>query len=91
VLFAVAAFGIATFCLTLRCSVAVTRMRELPRWLRFLPLALFLLASSASLLRAFGIPQVAIAVALPLNLAVVLLALREIRQRRHRRAVGPDA
>ncbi|KUL42829.1 hypothetical protein [Streptomyces regalis] len=81
---AVAAFGIAFFCLTLWCSVTVARMRELPTWRRFLPLALFLIAAGASLLRAFDIPEVANAIAFPMNLAVVLLALREIRGRRHR-------
>lgn len=81
---AVAAFGIAFFCLTLWCSVTVARMRDLPAWRRFLPLALFLIAAGASALRAFDIPEVANAIAFPLNLAVVLLALREIRNRRQR-------
>ncbi|MFG2480685.1 hypothetical protein [Streptomyces fagopyri] len=88
---AAAVFGIALFCLTLWCSVTVVRMRELPRWRRLLPLSLFLLAAAASLLRAFDIPQVANAVAFPLNLAVVLLSLREIRERRHRREVDRAA
>ncbi|WP_406175756.1 hypothetical protein [Streptomyces sp. NBC_00996] len=48
-----------------------------------MPLALFLIAAGASLLRAVDIPEVANAIAFPLNLAVVLLPLREIRSRRH--------
>ncbi|MEU9456699.1 hypothetical protein [Streptomyces sp. NPDC048277] len=78
----VVAFGLAFFCLTLWCAVAVARIRELPAWRRFLPLALFLIAAGASLLRAFHIPEVANAIAFPLNLAVVVLSLREIRIRR---------
>ncbi|MET9582653.1 hypothetical protein ABZY10_05960, partial [Streptomyces sp. NPDC006539] len=78
----VAAFGIVFFCLTLWCSVTVARMRDLPTWRRFLPLTLFLIAAGASLLRAVDIPEVANAVAFPLNLAVVLLSLREFRSRR---------
>lgn len=89
---AVAAFGIAFFCLTLWCSVTVARMRDIPTWRRFLPLGLFLTAAGASLLRAFDIPEVADAVAVPLNLAVVLLPLREIRGRRqHRQEAGRPA
>ncbi|MCZ4604347.1 hypothetical protein O3S80_11385 [Streptomyces sp. Lzd4kr] len=88
----VAAFGIAFFCLTLWCSVTVARMRDLPTWRRFLPLALFLIAAGASLLRAVDIPEVAGAIAFPLNLAAVLLSLREIRGRRqHRQEVGRSA
>ncbi|MCI3276737.1 hypothetical protein [Streptomyces cylindrosporus] len=83
-LLAVAAFGIAFFCLTLWCAVTVARMRDLPTWRRFLPLALFLIAAGASLLRAFDIPEVANAIAVPLNLAVVVLSLGEIRNRRRR-------
>ncbi|RMB82839.1 hypothetical protein CTZ28_27765 [Streptomyces shenzhenensis] len=83
---AVAAFGVAFFCFTLWCSVTVARMRDLPPWRRFLPLALFLIAAGASLLRAIDIPEVANAIAFPLNLAVVLLSLREIRS--HRRHTG---
>lgn len=82
---AVLVLGIVFFCLTLGCSIAVARMRDIPAWRRFLPLCLFLLANGASLLRAFGIPQVADAVAFPLNLAAVLLSLGEFRGRRLRR------
>ncbi|WP_255311194.1 hypothetical protein [Streptomyces viridosporus] len=89
-LLAVAAFGIAFFCLALWCSVTVARMRDLPPWRRFLPLSLLLVATGASLLRSVDIPQVADAVAFPLNLTAVLLSLKEIRGRRHRReAVRP--
>ncbi|MFJ4790765.1 hypothetical protein [Streptomyces sp. NPDC088794] len=79
---AVAACGLAFFCLTLWCAVTVARMRDLSAWRRFLPLALFLIAAGASLLRAFDIPEAANAIAFPLNLAVVVLSLREIRIRR---------
>ena len=85
---AVLAFGIAFFCFTLWCSVTVAGIRDIPTWRRFLPLCLFLLAAGASLLRAFDIPEVANAVASPLNLAVVLLSLGEMRGRRRRREAG---
>jgi hypothetical protein len=85
---AVIVFGIAFFCFTLWCSVTVARMRDIPRWRRFLPIGLFLLAAGASLLRAFDIPEVANAVASPLNLAVVLLSLAEMRGRQRRREAG---
>ncbi|MDX3758026.1 hypothetical protein [Streptomyces sp. AK02-04a] len=81
-LLAVAAFGITFFCLTLWCAVTVARMRDLPTRRRSLPLAFFLIAAGASLLRAFDIPEVANAIAFPLNLAVVVLSLREIRSYR---------
>ncbi|MFK4106464.1 hypothetical protein ACI2L1_41745 [Streptomyces sp. NPDC019531] len=87
---AVIAFGIAFFCLTLWCSVTVARIRDIPTWRRFLPISLFLIAAAASLLRAFDIPEVANAIAFPLNLAVVLLSFREIRGNRRRRELGPS-
>ncbi|MCM1974155.1 hypothetical protein [Streptomyces sp. G1] len=83
---AVAALGITIFCLALRLAVTVVRMRDLPVWRRYLPLALFLIADAASLLRAFGIPQIAEAIAFPCNLVGLVLALREIRARRGIRA-----
>ncbi|MFG2868855.1 hypothetical protein ACGFZH_11185 [Streptomyces zaomyceticus] len=49
-----------------------------------LPLALFLTALAASLLRGAGIPQIAAAIAFPLNLAALILAITEIRTHRHR-------
>jgi hypothetical protein len=82
----VAAFGIGMFCLVLWCSITVARMRDIPPWRRFLPLAFFLLAGGASLLRAFDVPQVADVIAFPLNVAAVIVSLREISQRRRRRA-----
>ncbi|WP_432193986.1 hypothetical protein [Streptomyces sp. bgisy027] len=88
---AVVAFGVAFFCLTLWCSVAVARMQELPVWRRLLPLALFLIAASASLLRAFDMPAVANTIAFPLNLAVVILSLGEMSSRRRRRVAGSPA
>ncbi|GLW50173.1 hypothetical protein Stsp02_58340 [Streptomyces sp. NBRC 14336] len=83
---AVAALGITIFCLALRLTVIVARTRDLPAWRRYLPLALLLIAGAASLLRAFGIPQIAEAVSFPFNLAAVVLALREVRARRGMRA-----
>ncbi|WP_338675164.1 hypothetical protein V1460_20885 [Streptomyces sp. SCSIO 30461] len=62
--------------------MTVARFRELPAWRRFLPLALFLTALAASLLRGFGIPQIAAAVAFPLNLAALAIAITEIRAHR---------
>ncbi|MFE5191120.1 hypothetical protein [Streptomyces sp. NPDC056628] len=88
---AVIAFGIVFFCLTLWCSVTVARMRDIPTWRRFLPFSLFLIAAAASLLRAFDIPAVANAVAFPLNLAVVLLSIREIRGSRRRHELSYSA
>ncbi|MFG3657580.1 hypothetical protein [Streptomyces sp. NPDC047706] len=66
-------------------------MRELPLWRRFLPLTLLLTAAGASFLRAFGIPEVANAIAFPMNLAVLVLALKEIRGQRHRHEAGRPA
>ncbi|MFG2754970.1 hypothetical protein [Streptomyces wuyuanensis] len=90
-LLAVVAFGIAFFCLTLWCSVAVARLRDLPLWRRLLPLSLLLVSTAASLLRAFGVPEVANAVAFPLNLAVVLLSFGEILAGRRRRETARQA
>ncbi|WP_240797870.1 hypothetical protein [Streptomyces sp. F001] len=87
---AVIASGIAFLCLTLWCSITVTRIRDIPTWRRFLPISLFLIAAAASLLRAFGVAGVADAFSFPLNLAVVLLSLREIRGSRRRREVDPS-
>lgn len=81
-LIAIAAVGLTVFALTLWCSVTVARMRHLPAWRRYLPLCLFLLSLTASALRAVGIPDIANAVAFPLNLAVIALSVREIRARR---------
>ncbi|WP_240450089.1 hypothetical protein [Streptomyces sp. S1] len=88
VLVLVALGGIAVFGSLVLCTVTVARMRELPVWRRFLPPALFLLALAASLLRSVGVREVADAVAFPLNLAAVLLSVREIRARRLRNAAG---
>ncbi|MGW4747150.1 hypothetical protein ACWEPR_20330 [Streptomyces sp. NPDC004290] len=85
-LFAVAAFGIALFAVILWCAVLVLRMEDLPRWRRGFPLACLLLSASASALRAVDVPEVAAAVAFPLNLAAVVVALSEIRAARRRRA-----
>ncbi|MFB7327530.1 hypothetical protein [Streptomyces sp. NPDC056190] len=87
-LIAIAAVGITVFCLTLWCSLTVARMQDLPAWRRYLPLSLFLIALSASLLRAFDIPQIANAIAFPLNLAVVVTSLSEIRARQSRNRAG---
>ncbi|MEU9983531.1 hypothetical protein [Streptomyces sp. NPDC050856] len=83
-LFAVAAIGIAVFALTLWCSVTVARIKDLPWWRRYLPLALFFASNIASALRAFDIPEVANAVAFPLNVGIVVVALTEMRAARQR-------
>ncbi|CAL9424358.1 hypothetical protein SUDANB58_01914 [Streptomyces sp. enrichment culture] len=86
-LLAVAALGIALFALTLWGSVTVFRMQDIPWWRRCLPLALLLVSTLASLLRAFGLPEVANAAAFPFNAAAIVVALMEIRAARQRR--GP--
>ncbi|MEI5595845.1 hypothetical protein [Streptomyces brasiliscabiei] len=90
-LIAIAALGITVFCLTLWSSVTVARMQGIPAWRRYLPLSLFLIAGGASLLRAFGIPEIANAVAFPFNLAAILLSLREIRAQRAKSRVSHPA
>ncbi|MER6975871.1 hypothetical protein [Streptomyces carpinensis] len=87
-LIAIAAVGITVFGLTLWCSLTVARMRHLPAWRRCLPLSLFLIALSASLLRAFDVPQIANAIAFPLNLAAIVTSLHEIRARQSRDRAG---
>ncbi|MFC8493343.1 hypothetical protein ACFUJU_21600 [Streptomyces sp. NPDC057235] len=78
--------AVAVFGSLVLCTVTVARMRELPPWRRFLPLCLFLVALTASLLRAVDVREIADAVAFPLNVAAVLLSVREIRARRRRNA-----
>lgn len=90
-LFAVAAVGITAFCLVLRWSLMVARMRDLPAWRRCLPLVLLLTAPGASLLRAVDIPQAADAVAFPLNLAALTTSRLEIRAHRRRNPTAPPA
>lgn len=85
-LFVIALLGIAVFGALLWCTVTVARMRDLPAWRRFLPLALFLISLGASLLRAFDMPAVANAISFPLNVAVLILCVREIRAHRRRKA-----
>ncbi|MFF4761099.1 hypothetical protein [Streptomyces sp. NPDC001292] len=87
-LIAIAVVGITVFCLTLWCSLTVARMRNLPAWRRYLPLSLFLIALGASLLRAFDLPQIANAIAFPLNLAALVTSLHEIRTRQSRNRAG---
>ncbi|MEW1675324.1 hypothetical protein AB0O47_19050 [Streptomyces noursei] len=88
-LIAIAAVGITVFCLTLWYSLTVARMPNLPTWRRYLPLTLLLIALGASLLRPLDMPQIANAIAFPLNLTAIVLALREIRIQRGRNRVGP--
>ncbi|MEU3206515.1 hypothetical protein ABZ702_22115 [Streptomyces cyaneofuscatus] len=76
--------ALALFGALLWCAVTVARFRELPTRRRFLPLALFLTVLAASILRGAGIPQIAAAIAFPLNLAALILAITEIRTHRHR-------
>lgn len=90
-LIAIAAVGVTVFFLTLWCSLTVARMRDLPAWRRYLPLALFLISNGASALRAFDIPQTANAIAFPLTLAAIVLSLHEIRTRRGRNRAGLPA
>ncbi|MEH0542339.1 hypothetical protein QA802_04350 [Streptomyces sp. B21-105] len=90
-LIAIAALGITVFCLTLWSSVTVARIHGIPAWRRYLPLTLFLIAGGASLLRAFGIPEIANTVAFPFNLAAILLSLREIRAQRAKSRVSLPA
>ncbi|MEU4492930.1 hypothetical protein AB0F96_05580 [Streptomyces sp. NPDC023998] len=87
-LLAVAVIGIALFSFTLWCSITVIRIHDIPAWRRFLPLFLFVISLGASALRAFDIPEVANAIAFPLNLAVIVLSLREIHARRRRSEAG---
>ncbi|MFF9128283.1 hypothetical protein ACF09J_34345 [Streptomyces sp. NPDC014889] len=87
-LIATAAVGVTVFCLTLWGSLTVARMRNLPASRRYLPVSLFLIALGASLLRAFGIDQIASAIAFPFTLAAIVLSLREIRTRRSRDRAG---
>ncbi|MFI1657229.1 hypothetical protein ACH4ZU_20300 [Streptomyces sp. NPDC020472] len=84
-LFAVAAIGIAVFGFTLWCSVTVARIKDLPRWRRYLPFALFFASNIASALRTFDLPEAANAVAFPLNALLVVVALAEMRASRQRR------
>ncbi|MFE7187054.1 hypothetical protein [Streptomyces erythrochromogenes] len=90
-LFALALLGIAVLGTLLWCTVTVARIRDIPAWRRALPLTLLLLSLAASLLRAFDIPAVANAVAFPLNLAAIILSVREIRARRSRCATPRSA
>ncbi|MFC8293371.1 hypothetical protein ACFUJ0_28980 [Streptomyces sp. NPDC057242] len=82
----IALSAVAVFGSLVLCTVTVARMQELPPWRRFLPLGLFLVALTASLLRAVDVREIADAVAFPLNAAAVLLSVREIRARRRRNA-----
>ncbi|MCI4078823.1 hypothetical protein MRQ86_00320 [Streptomyces sp. MMS21 TC-5] len=73
---------LALYAFLFACALAVTlkaaRIRTLPAWRRFLPLALLLAAAVMSLLRGVGIPGPAALLAFPLNLTAVALAGREI-------------
>ncbi|MEU0397056.1 hypothetical protein ABZ208_30600 [Streptomyces sp. NPDC006208] len=82
------------FTLALTCTLRVTRIRDIPTWRRYLPVALLLAAATASLLRAFDVPEVANTIAFPLNLAAIALSQREVaaqRTRESRRAIGDRA
>ncbi|MEV4975797.1 hypothetical protein [Streptomyces scopuliridis] len=84
-LFVIALIGISLLGFTLWYSLRVTRLRDLPTWRRFLPLSLLALSTAASLLRAADIPQVANAVAFPLLLAAIAVAVTEVRAEIRRR------
>ncbi|MFF9981208.1 MULTISPECIES: hypothetical protein [Streptomyces] len=73
---------LALYAFLFACALAVTlkaaRIRTLPAWRRFLPLALLIAAAVMSLLRSIGIPDPAALLAFPLNLTAIALAGREI-------------
>ncbi|MFB7368454.1 hypothetical protein ACFC0D_01190 [Streptomyces sp. NPDC056222] len=74
---------LALYVLLFACALTVTfkaaRIRALPAWRRYLPVALLLAATATSLLRGVGVSEPAEFVAFPLNLAAIALACREIR------------
>ncbi|MFF3342990.1 hypothetical protein [Streptomyces flavidovirens] len=76
----------ALFLLALRYTMKAARLPDIPPWRRFLPLALLLTATAASLLRAIDIPQPANLIAFPLNIAAIALAGRELAVHRARAA-----
>ncbi|MGW1533664.1 hypothetical protein [Streptomyces aureus] len=67
------------FILAVRYTLKAARLRDIPRWRRFLPTALLLVAAGASLLRAIDLPEPAQLIAFPCNFAAIALAGREIR------------
>ncbi|MEU9858736.1 hypothetical protein [Streptomyces sp. NPDC047974] len=88
----IALFALAFLAFNVSLSVRVGRMTELPRWRRALPALLLCAALAASAGRAWGIAEVAEAVAFPLNAATALLGMYELdRQRRRRQRSGAVA
>ncbi|MFF4746280.1 hypothetical protein [Streptomyces sp. NPDC001268] len=83
-MYAVLAVGVVVFALTIWCSIAVARLRDIPKWRRLLPLSLFVVSNCLSLLRAFEITAPAEIAAFPLNLATIVIGLGEIRAHRRR-------
>lgn len=79
---------LALFLTALRYTLKTTRIRDIHPWRRYLPLALLLIATAASLMRAVDIPEVANMIAFPLNVAAIGLSLREIRNHQARRATS---
>ncbi|WP_405594211.1 hypothetical protein OG741_01305 [Streptomyces sp. NBC_01410] len=79
------------FLTAFRYTLKVTRIRDIPPWRRYLPLALLLIATAASLQRAVDNPEVANMIAFPLNIAAVGLSLREIRNYQARTTTSQPA
>ncbi|MFJ8669897.1 hypothetical protein [Streptomyces sp. NPDC093600] len=78
----------ALLLLALRYTIKAARLPDIPPWRRFLPLALLLTATAASMLRAIDIPQPANLIAFPLNIAAIALAWRELAAHRARTAAA---
>lgn len=83
------------YVLLFACALTVTlkaaRIRTLPAWRRYLPVALLLAAAATSLLRGVGVSRPAELVAFPLNLVAIALAARELRAAgRDRTATAPS-
>ncbi|MFI1398617.1 hypothetical protein [Streptomyces sp. NPDC020681] len=76
----------AVFLLALRYTIKAARLPDIPPWRRFLPLALLLTATAASLLRATDLTEPADLIAFPFNIAAIALAGREIAAHRARTA-----
>lgn len=83
-LIVLAVWAVTFLALNVILSARVWRMRDLPTWRRRLPAVLLCAALVAGLTRATGVTAIAAAVAFPLNVATLVVALGEIR--RHRRA-----
>ncbi|MEU9865228.1 hypothetical protein AB0D99_30615 [Streptomyces sp. NPDC047971] len=81
---------VVLFACALTLTVKAARVRTLPAWRRYLPLALLLVAAAASLLRGVGVSGPAEFVAFPLNLVAIALAVSAIRAAGARPAATPS-